>query len=221
MNDIPAKALPEFIQLLYAVVLGVRFADFAHGAPFQNLIAGKFKRNEVPVFLLFTSAILFIIADYTVYAWLIKSNPNTYAKDTGAILFFFDIVILSIEYFLISISCSELTARRIESFIVALVLWHIFVCVWWAVDAIEHPRGEEWIIPKAHVIHTIIFLLFWIAFRIMVRVNVSGLQQIYHNHQKIEGNAVAIIFVIVLSLIISTYSAIWFIKFHNRLYELH
>ena len=219
MKEEPGKALSDFIQLLYAIVIGLGFSDFAHGHSFQHLIGRALKIGELGTFFLFVAAMLFILSDYTVYAWLISTNPSIYRGRPGAFLFFMDLIILSIEYLLITVTCAELSLKQVEAFLFGLIIWHAVVCVWWFIYAIDHRTSQDWLVPRAHIFRAAVYLSIMGVFRGLQFFDIGGIGQAYMTSGSVDENAAGSIFVILLSIIVASFSVYRFLVYHNLLFS--
>src|SRR5690242_1056773 len=108
--------LVKFVELLYAIVVGVAFGEISKSPAFKNLIAGRIKLNDVVNnFLLVSSTLVFCISDYVVYMWAVNHGHQTathlYKGNLGALMFLIDVALLSIIYLLTWIATLEVSPR--------------------------------------------------------------------------------------------------------------
>jgi hypothetical protein len=217
--------LVKFIELLYAVVVGFAFGEISKSEAFKKLISGRLNFLEgVNNFALIAALMIFVVSDYTVYEWAANhgggfKTESLYKGKTGALMFFIDVMLLSVIYFLSTIACLEISPRRLNSFLILFVGWHVLVTVWWILDGLGSGHGPFYSLPIPHVIRASLYLLILCVYRIAVHKNIGGLRTEFETDQvNHEAGFVLSTAVIVVALIIGIASFVRFIEFHRRMF---
>jgi hypothetical protein len=205
--------LRKIIETLYAIILGFGFSDVVNSKDFKLLLLGKF---DIPQLInslsLFLASMIFLMADFLAYMWLSKNAATTevlYSGTKGSFMFLIDLILVSIHYFLISISTKGTSINGINFYMVLLLTWHFLVILWYLINGSRSNSLSFSLIPSAHLIRLSIYLLFFIIIKFINFLG-SRKRRIKYWFQ---------FYIIILSFIISIFSFNRFIYFHNRIFQ--
>lgn len=153
MDDEFSKSLEAFINLLFAVIVGVGFRQLVVGEFFKDFLAKI--GPDFRIILLFIITYFFVISDWVFYHLLMTKYPYTRAKPYR---FSIDIFIFFLMFFLIYLSTLSPNIYRITIFLFTLAIWHGIVSIWHIL-----AKGEGYDVKKetihAHFIRTGTYLI--------------------------------------------------------------
>jgi hypothetical protein len=216
--------LVKFIELLYGVVVGFTFGEISKSKTFKDLVSGTIKpRDVIQNFSLLFALIIFIISDYTVYMWAADNNNNSevlYYSNFGAVMFLLDVILLSVIYFLTIIASFQASPRRLHSFLMLFVLFHVIVTIWWVLYGLRSGKGAFSSIPKAHIIRASIYFTLLLLYRLAIWQNIGGFKKGFETDSlKYVDQKLFTVAIIIVSITIAVVSFDRFLDFHQRMFN--
>jgi succinate dehydrogenase hydrophobic anchor subunit len=212
-------SLVKFIEMLYAVVVGIGFGELPKSPGFKYLLGEETDHPSGWHFLLFTGAMMFVITDYVVYFWLAGEGGEMYKGNTGGILFLADVFILSLEYYLISISCSSVSVRKLLAYLITLLIWHAVVCLWYVAKDYGDGHGLRLSVPMPHIIRAGIYACETALLLFAVRKNWFGFGTSFERKRHAETPTKAVgIATVVISTTVILLNIFRFMQYHERIF---
>jgi len=147
-----SKTLERFIDLLFAIIIGVGFAEFLQSKFLKDLLLPKLP--DFRIMALFIITYFYIISDWLFYYTLMKKYPYQKAKLRR---FGTDIVFFFLMSFLIYLSTLPSRPLVILVYVFTLAACHLILFIWHVLAGREYPSSAKNKDCWAHIVRTSVY----------------------------------------------------------------